>query len=307
MNTLEKIRAIDPCAGREPDAERLDAALERVVAMPAPAGRRARHARHARRAAVALAGAACLTAAGLAVSSGDRVAPASAAVVLREAQSAALQLDRPGPWTVVITRDWRNEPPGPPVPYLTETWGSDDGQQLSRVTRGAPANSAMPPNPLDGKLIRRDTAGFGPTVAEIRAYPTDPAALAQKLGRDVVQRATALLLSPEATPELRAALYGVLLRTPGAELIPRLSDPEGRTGEGVRFVKPNPPEGTDAPGGYDMTLLFDPDTHALLGLRQAGRPDSWDVVLRVERVRTAPRPDLEERMKDGRPEFVPVR
>jgi hypothetical protein len=175
------------------------------------------------------------------------------------------------------------------------------------VTREARPAPGAPPDPLDGKLIRRDTAGFDPSVAEIRAYPTDPAALADKLGRDAVQRATMLLLSPAATPEPRAAAYSVLLRTTGAQLIPRLTDPDGRTGEGVRFVKPSPPEGTDAPGGYDLTLLFDPRTHALLGIRQAGEPDSWDVLLRVERVRTAPNPDLEARMKDGRPEYVPVR
>jgi hypothetical protein len=301
MNTLDLIRTVDPCADREPDAARLEAALERIVATPNAPRRRARH---TRRAAVALAGAACLAAAGLVVSGGDRVAPASAATVLREARSAVLGLDGPGPWTVVTTRDWRNEPPRGQVPYLMELWSADDGRRMSRSTR---EGASSLPDPFDGKLIRRDTSGFGPTVAEIRAYPTDPAALADELGGDAVQRAAMLLLSPEATPELRAALYGVLLRTRGAELIPRLADPEGRTGEGVRFVKPNPPQGTDAPGGYDMTLLFDPETHALLGVRQAGEPDSWDVVLRVERVRTAPRPDLEARVKDGRPEYVPVR
>jgi hypothetical protein len=291
MNTLDRIRTIDPCAGREPDPERLEDALERIVATPdAPRPR----ARHTRRAAVALAGAACLAAAGLVVSGGDRVAPASAAAVLRDARSAVLQVDGPGPWTVVTTRDWRNEPPGGPVPYLTESWSSDDGQQLTRVTRGR--GPAGPPDPFDGKLIRRDTAGFGPTVAEIRAYPTDPVALADKLGRDVVQGATMLLLSPEATPELRAALYAVLLHAPDATLVPSLTDPDGRAGVGVRFATPTPP--------HELTLLFDQRTHALLGVRQG---DTWDVVLGVERVRTAPRPDLEERIKGGRPEYVPVR
>jgi hypothetical protein len=285
MNALDKLREIDPCAGREPDMDRLDAALERIVAAPDAPRRRA----HPRRAAVALAGLA--TAAALVVAlPGGRTA--SAATVLRDARSAALQLDGPGPWTVVETRDFRNEPPGGAVPYSTETWSADDGRQLTRVTRGEPGG---PPDPYDGKLIRRDTAGFGPTVAEIRAYPTDPAALAAKLGRDVVQGATMLLLSPAPTAELRAALYDVLLRTPGATLISSLTAPDGRTGVGVRFATPTPP--------HELTLLFDPRTHALLGV---GQGDTWDLVLRVERVRTAPRPDFEERMKHGRPEFVPV-
>jgi hypothetical protein len=271
---------------------------------------------------------ACLAAVAVLLSGGERAAPATAATVLRDARTAALQLGGSGPWTVVATRDWRNEPfplPGggwgvAQVPYATEDWSSDAGVQLSRVTRGddvrfaresdraAYADRPAPPgDPNDGKLIRRDTAGFGPTVAEVRALPTDPAALAARLGRDVVWRAVMLLLSPSATAELRAGLYGVLLRTPGAELVPRLTDPDGRTGEGVRFVKPSPPKGTAAPGGYDLTLLFDPRTHALLGLREGGEPGSWDVVLRIERARTAPKPDLEERTRDGRPEFLPIR
>lgn len=260
---MRHVRALDPCAGRAPDEERLDAALERIVAMPD--ARRPR-ARHPRRAGLALAAVAILAAVVVAFPGGHRLAPASAATVLRDARSAALQLGGPGPWTVVETRDWRNEPPGGAVPYLTETWSSDDGAELTRVTRGVPGG---PPDPYDGKLIRHDTAPFGVTVAEIRAYPTDPSALADKLGRDVVQ---------------------------GATLIRSLTDPDGRTGEGVRFATPTPP--------YEMTLLFDPSTHALLGVRQGA---TWDVVLRVERVRTAPRPDLEARMKDGRPEYVPVR
>ena len=87
----------------------------------------------------------------------------------------------------------------------------------------------------------------------------------------------------------------MLLRAPGATLIPSLTAPDGRTGVGVRFAMPTPP--------YEMTLLFDPSTHALLGV---GQGDTWDLVLRVERVRTAPRPDLEERAGNP-PEFVPVR
>jgi len=288
-DTLERIRALDPCAGREPDMDRLDAALERIVATPEVARRRVRP----RRAALALAALATAAAVVVAFPGGHDVAPASAATVLREARSAVLGLDGPGPWTVVATRDWRNEPPGPAVPYLTESWSSDDGQQLTRITRGAPGG---PPDPYDGKLIRRDTEGFGPTVAEIRAYPTEPGALAAKLGRDVVQGATMLLLSPAPTAELRAALYDVLLRAPGATLIPSLTAPDGRAGVGVRFATPTPP--------HELTLLFDARTHALLGV---GQGDTWDLVLRVERVGTAPRPDLVARMKDGRPVYEPVR
>ncbi len=326
MNTLERIRAIDPCAGREPDMERLNAALERIAAAggeagPRVAGRRvvAPRLRPRARGAVALAFAASLAGAAVVLSGGERVAPAGAATVLREARAAATRLDGAGPWTVVVTRDWRNEPfrlPGggwgvAQVPYTIEQWSSDDGRQLSRSTRGddvrgdGPA-TAPPADPYDGRLIRRDTSGYEPSVAEIRALPTDPGALAARLGDDAVRRAVGLLLSPSPGAQVRVALYDVLLRARGAELVPRLTDPEGRTGEGVRFVTASPPN--------DLTLLFDPHTHALLGLRQVndqrkalGRVlTSWTVVLRVERAPTAPKPELEQRAGNP-PEYVPVR
>jgi hypothetical protein len=262
MNTLDLIRKIDPCAGRDPDGARLDARLERLLAEAAredaAAGQPARPwraalegnatpRRRARRAALGLGLAACLAAAAVVVSGGERVAPATAATLLSEARTAVLRLDGPGPWTVVTTVDWRNEPfrisrgrwGAALVPYETETWSSDHGQQLSRVTRrsdvrfpnpsdrDAYRGATTPLDRLDGKLIRRDTAGLDPTVAEIRALPANPAALAAKLGPDAVNQVVMLLLSPAPTAEQRAALYDVLLRTPGAKLVPRLTDPEG--------------------------------------------------------------------------------
>ncbi|MES1193533.1 MAG: hypothetical protein ABUM26_04355, partial [Solirubrobacterales bacterium] len=261
------------------------------------------------------------------------------------------------PWTAMTIRDWRNEPFKLAdgswgvvlVPYTSEQWSSDGGEQLQRTTRGTdiqfprasdkaaydPAKE-RPTAPrgvadLDGKLVRLDSQNSGSwTVAEIHALPTDPGALAAVLGRgvnadpnsqskyDVVTQATALLLSSLPTAEQRAALYTVLLRTPGAQLIPKLTDPDGRTGEGVRFVKPDPPT-TEEPGGYDQTLLFDPQTHALLGLRQdsdatntIGRKlTSWSLVLDAHRAQTAPRPELEQHYPTGSrgskpPEFIPV-
>jgi len=142
MNALDLIREVDPYAGREPDMDRLDAALERIVALP---DRPPRRVRRPRRAALALAAVACLAAVVVAFPGGHRVAPASAATVLRDARVAVLGLDGPGPWTVVETRDWRNEPPGGAVPYLTETWSADDGAQLTRVTRGVPGGPADTP------------------------------------------------------------------------------------------------------------------------------------------------------------------
>lgn len=245
------------------------------------------------------------------------------------------------------------------VPYTIEQWSSDDGEQLQRSTRGTDIQfprasdqaayddaakrrsptpygathgaTAQPIDP-DGKLIRLDTQDIGSwTVADIHALPTDPDALAAALTKgvrsdpsskfkpDVVMQASTLLLSSLPTAAQRAALYTVLLRTPGAQLVPNVTDPDGRTGDGVRFVKPFPPAGTDAPGGYDATLLFDRETHALLGVRQdndwsatIGRKlTSWSLVLDARRAQAAPKPDLEQRYPAGShgrkpPELIPV-
>jgi hypothetical protein len=285
------------------------------------------------------------------------VQAASAATVLSSARAAVLEADHPGPWTAMTIRDWRNAPfklangswGVALISYTSEQWSSDDGEQLLRNTRGTdiqfprasdeaaydPAKE-RPTRPrglpdLDGKLVRLDAQSSGGwTVADIHALPTDPTALTAALGKgvkadpdskfkaDVVTQATTLLLSSLPTAEQRAALYTVLLRTPGAQLIPKLTDPDGRTGEGVRFVKPDPPT-TEAPGGYDQTLLFDPQTHALLGLRQdsdatstIGRKlTSWSLVLDAHRAKNAPKPELEQRYPAGSrgskpPEFVPI-
>jgi hypothetical protein len=362
QDTLDLIRTADPRAqAAAPDAvhaARMDAALERLLADPpaeAPVARTPRN--RTRTFGLALATAtACGAGLIAALPGGSDDAPgvqaASAATVLSSARAAALEANQPGPWTAMTIRDWRNEPfkladgswGVALVPYTSEQWSSDSGEQLLRTTRGTdiqfPRASDQaaydPPQrpremPSDGKLVRLDAQNSGSwTVADIHALPTDPDTLAAALTKgvnaepgskfkpDVVTQATALLLSSLPTAEQRAALYMVLQRTPGAQLIPQLTDPDGRTGEGVRFVKPDPPT-TEAPGGYDQTLLFDRQTHALLGLRQdtdatstIGRKlTSWSLVLDTRRAQAAPKPDLEQRYPAGShgskpPEFVPV-
>jgi len=358
------VRAADPAADLDlgPAARaRLDAALERMLAdepaatgAPAPVASAPRRLPRARKLGVALATAAAC-AAGLVVAlpgGGGRspgVAPASAATVLREARAAALAPGQPGPWTGMTTRSWHAllfDLPGggtgvAQVPYTTEVWASDDGEQLLRNTRGRdllfprasdeaafdPARDGWRLEPNDGQLVRRDVdGGGGDTVAGVHALPTDPDALAARLakvhdGSGGMHYATGLLLSPLPTPELRAALYTVLLRTPGIRLEPGLTDPEGRTGVGVRFVHTDDTPGTDHPSGtYDTTLLFDPETHELLGVREIGDHTkligrtitSWVLVVDARRAPEAPRPDLEERLPNAangleRPEYVPVR
>jgi len=223
------------------------------------------------------------------------------------------------------------------IPIVSERWAHHDGTQLVRDTRGSdlvfphPDDRAayeraggranvLPPDERGGMLVRRADWGDGEdTVRSIRALPADADALEAWLEREetvhdvpVGHRAAAILVSPFPTAEQRAALYTALARRGEAELVPGLTDPEGHTGDAVRFVDPNGRAGVD-----DTTLLFDRETHALRAIRQVseqrmtdrGTPEGWDVVLDSRRTAAAPRPDLEERRgAPGKPpEYVPAR
>jgi hypothetical protein len=362
QDTLARIRTTDPYNNAEPGPDRtarMDAAMERLLVAeppgtPAPHTAPRRH--RARTFGLALATAAACGAGLVAAIPGDNgntpgLQAASAETVLSSARAAVLEADQPGPWTAMTIREWRNQPfklangswGVALIPYTSEQWSSDGGEQLLRNTRGTDvqfprasdaAAYAPPKRPreqvTDGKFVRLDSGNNGSwSVAEIHALPTDPTALAAALtkgiGADpgskfepsVVMQAAALLQSSLPTAEQRAALYTVLQRTPGARLVPDLTDPDGRTGDGVRFVKPNPPT-TEAPGGYDVTLLFDRETHALLGVRQDGdwsatigrKLSSWSLVIDARRAQVAPKPELEQRYPTGwqktGPELVPI-
>jgi hypothetical protein len=348
---LTLVRAADPTRDLELDpaaAERIDDAFARLLASePAPAARPARSFSlpRPRGLGVALATAvACGAALFVALpggggSSSSGIQTADAATVLRAARAAALVPAGTGAWTTMTVRDWRGVPytraDGSTalarVPYTTESWIADDGEQIRRSTRGSdvllaePADRAawdadrrarQPSNPADGKLVRlpRD-------AGEPWSLPTDPSALATELAAmsfgTGVHYAASLLLSPQTTPEQRAALYSALLRIPGARLQQGVTDPEGRTGDAVRFVRVDDTPGTDHPNGtYEVTLLFDHASHALLGVQQAGdQPQmaggtapSWSVVLDLRRTDQAPKPQLLRTLPHGNkgPKLVPA-
>lgn len=346
------LRAADPAADLAPDPAaraRMDAAVKRLLASePVAVPARTRRAWRVSRARALGAGAATAAVAtgalfvALPGGGGTRagVEVASAATVLREARAAALVPTGSGPWTAMTVRSWRNEPVARPdggrgfalVPYTIESWASQDGEQLTRSTRGAdikferPSDKAVyeaarrPSDPTDGKLVRLDSAAMRYSVDEVRALPTDPNALAAKLSAMFaggVHYAASLLLSALPSAEQRAAIYAVLLRIPGARLEQGVTDPEGRTGDAVRFIAHDNTPGTEHPNGtYDTTLLFDRDTHALLGVRDLSeltgqQRESWDVVLDARRAQAAPKPDFELRLPDGssrtgKRELVPV-
>jgi hypothetical protein len=313
---LTRVRAADPAAGDAFDPAGVDAALARLlaaepIAPPPPARRAVRPSVLALAAATAVACVSALVVALPGGGGGAGVPAASAATVLRDARAAAALLPGAGPWTVVVTRDWRSEPPRV-VPYTVEQWAADDGVRMTRVTRGDDGRT----EPHDGLLVR-DAVGSppgSPSVAAVHAWPTDPDALEARLARggdaNMVHHAAGLLVSPLVTAEQRAALYTILLRQPGARLERGVVDPDGRGGDAVRFVSVDPRPGTDHVNlTYDTTLLFDRESHALLGIREQddGRT-SWTVVLAARRAERAPAPDLDRHYADpsAPPTYTPA-
>ena len=72
-----------------------------------------------------------------------------------------------------------------------------------------------------------------------------------------------LLSSALTPPHVQAALFEVLKSLPGATLVDGVTDPQGRTGVGVRFQD-------DA---WDTLFLFDPASGHLLGTRSIGHQE----------------------------------
>jgi hypothetical protein len=129
----------------------------------------------------------------------------------------------------------------------------------------------------------------GLSAAEVRALPTDPVALRARVeGGDVTLTAIVgqLLATPLTPPDVKVALFDVLKGLPGATLVPRVTDPQGRTGVGVQFDTP----------AWKTLFLFNPQTGALLGTRSIGHEevpgrdiDDWSLVLESDRRDDAPR------------------
>jgi hypothetical protein len=122
----------------------------------------------------------------------------------------------------------------------------------------------------------------------VRALPTDPVALRARIeGGEITLTAMVgqLLATPLTPPAVKVALFEVLKGLPGATLLPRVTDPKGRTGVGVQFDTP----------AWKTLFLFDRETGALLGTRSIGHKelpgreiDDWSLVLQSSRRDDAP-------------------
>jgi hypothetical protein len=145
------------------------------------------------------------------------------------------------------------ETSGPPhfvTPKDRERWIADGRPNL---TEGPSRNRLPPAQPLD--------------------LPSDPDALYARLAHDAAGHGDGLygemftlvgdsLRETAATPAQRAALYQVAGRIPGVTLVGRVSDSAGRAGIAVAMDE----------HGIRHTLIFDPDTSALLSEAQVALP-----------------------------------
>ena len=189
------------------------------------------------------------------------------------------------------------------LPHEDEQWVADDGTGIVHfvIHFGQPtfptsedkadyeAADPGPPIEFEPRKVEQMTVA-GMSAAEVRALPTDPAKLRERIeGGEVTLTAMVgqLLACALTPPEVKVALFAVLKSLPGATLRPDVKDPQGRVGVGVEFD-------TEA---WKTLFLFDERSGALLGTRSIGRKevpgrniDDWSLVIESGRRDDAPTP-----------------
>jgi hypothetical protein len=165
------------------------------------------------------------------------------------------------------------------VPHVREIWLAPDGTGWLRERSGEPAFlsardrerwiAAGRPSVGDETTelqIENDDAPGAPMVS--LTLPSDPDALYDDLEGKAAGHGSGLheemftlvgdaLRETSATPAQRAALYEVAARIPGVELVGPVRDRAGRAGIAVAM--------RDEANRIRHTLIFDPETSALLG------------------------------------------
>ena len=158
------------------------------------------------------------------------------------------------------------------VSHVREAWLGPNGGRLYETTSN--------PRFLTAKDRERWIAAGRPNLTEGPSQnklpptqpldlPSDPEALYTRLKQDARGHGAGLyremftligdsLRETAATPAQRAALYQVAARIPGVELVGTVKDSAGRPGVAV----------TMSDHGIRFTLIFDPNTSALLGEEQ---------------------------------------
>lgn len=264
------------------------ALLDRIVATPLPHTRRAPR-RRVRLAVPALAVAVAAVALAVTISGGSHGAEPAAAATLRKAASVARKQPQmiPGPGQYLYTKSvdayMATTVPGGVgteysvlVPHVREVWLGPDGGRLYETSGKASFLSA--------RDRARWIASGSPSLTEHASetpldptkpldLPSDPDTLYADLRNAAKGHGSSLdgemftlvgdsLRETSATPEQRAALYQVAARIPGVELLGSVKDSAGRTGIAVARED----------GGIRSTLIFDPQTSALLSEEDVALP-----------------------------------
>lgn len=86
----------------------------------------------------------------------------------------------------------------------------------------------------------------------------------------LVDGVISILGDAHITPRLRSALFGVLASIDGARALGRVSEPLGRSGEGVAFDDDTDDAYVDSPA-FELRIVVDPDTSELLPVSSAQR------------------------------------
>ncbi|HMJ01192.1 MAG TPA: CU044_5270 family protein [Gaiellaceae bacterium] len=164
------------------------------------------------------------------------------------------------------------------VPHVRELWLGPAGGRLYE-TAGTPEFLTAQDRER-WVAAGRPELGSGPSEDNLPParpldLPSDPDVLYARLKRDAAGHGSGLyremftlvgdsLRETAATPAQRAALYQVAARLPGVELVGSVTDSIGRAGVAVAM----------SDQGIRFSLIFDPDTSALLGEEQVALADN---------------------------------
>jgi hypothetical protein len=166
----------------------------------------------------------------------------------------------------------------PPDPNKSYTIDAAKTSQVSRSDDGAgkAGNGKLTPTkePSQFRVL-----GEYLTADQIRALPSDPAALKQwligviqkrnlphktdvELGESLFAGVQNLLFFNPITPQVRAAAYKVLAGMPGVTSLGAVKDGEGRNGVAVSITSNDTVEEqrADSGGPYAVSIVFSPDT-----------------------------------------------
>jgi hypothetical protein len=190
---------------------------------------------------------------------GSKPAALTAAIVLRQAASAAAR--RPGGHgRFFVSESEYITPPNQDDPALRTIWiGNGVTGRLVQAGHGAaaiPSGISFGRRTLTWAQLQSLPTAPGPLLADIARVSRN---MGQPLANAEFSTVVGLLFESPSPPALRSALYDVAARLPGVTLVSGSRDLIGRTAAEVYMPPGFPGNGGDA-------LFFDPSSSAVLGV-----------------------------------------